>query len=411
MQGPMQRPGQDPMPDQGAGQGPMQSQNQGPMQSQNQGPMQSQNQGPMQGQMRGPLQGFMRRFGPPRELAPKFMVRTDSPKRYWVGVRLGPMREDLPGMMRPVTLVAVSDSLSGSGLFVDLPPWLMVGAGAIILSALFWMPLARSIARSVSQMTQATEAIAAGRFDTRVNERRPDELGRLGSAINRMASRLAGFVTGQKRFLGDIAHELCSPIARLQLMLGIFERNAAEKDRERVEDLREEVVRMSDLVNELLSFSKASLQPASVKLAPVAVLEIAERAARREGAESVQCEIDPALRAMADPDLLLRALANLVRNAVRYAGGAGPITIRAGREGGDVLIRVVDCGPGVPPDSIPRLFDPFYRPELARDRESGGAGLGLAIVKTCVESCQGSASCRNLEPKGFEAVIRLRAEA
>jgi two-component system sensor histidine kinase CpxA len=195
-------------------------------------------------------------------------------------------------------------------------------------------------------------------------------------------------------------------------MLGIFDQNATTaRDRERLEDLREEVTRMSDLVNELLSFSKASLQPSAIKLAPVAVLEIAERAARREGADSVQCEIAPDVRAMADPDLLLRALANLVRNAVRYAGSSGPIAIRAERAGLEVIIRVVDNGPGVPPDSVSRLFDPFYRPELARDRETGGAGLGLAIVKTCVESCQGSVSCRNLAPKGFEVAIRLCAEA
>lgn len=366
--------------------------------------------GPFQGGGPGPLQGFMRqgRFGPMRAPAPKFMLSTDSPKRYWVGMRLGPMRED-SGPPRPATLVAVSDSLSASGLFIDIRPWLLMAAGAITISALFWLPLARSIARSVSQMTHATEEIAAGRFETRVSERRPDELGRLGGAVNRMAARLAGFVTGQKRFLGDIAHELCSPIARIQLMLGIFEQNATGRDLERVEDLREEVVRMSDLVNELLSFSKASLQPSAVKLGPVGVLEIAERAARREGAESVQCEMDPALQAVGAPDLLLRALANLVRNAVRYAGSAGPIRIVAAREGAEIAIRVVDSGPGVPPEAIARLFDPFYRPELARTRETGGAGLGLAIVKTCVESCQGAVSCRNLVPRGFEVEIRLKA--
>jgi two-component system sensor histidine kinase CpxA len=104
---------------------------------------------------------------------------------------------------------------------------------------------------------------------------------------------------------------------------------------------------------------------------------------------------------------LSRALSNLIRNAVRYAGHAGPIEISAERLADGIAIRVSDSGPGVPPSELSRIFDPFYRVEASRSRETGGAGLGLAIVKTCVEACRGTVQARNRNPTGLEVTLRL----
>ena len=93
----------------------------------------------------------------------------------------------------------------------------------VVFSVLFWLPLVRGMARSIRQVTEATARIAEGRFDIRLTAARADELGQLAQSVNQMAGRLAGFVQGQKRFLGDIAHELCSPLARTQVALGILE--------------------------------------------------------------------------------------------------------------------------------------------------------------------------------------------
>ncbi|HEY2952213.1 MAG TPA: HAMP domain-containing sensor histidine kinase, partial [Verrucomicrobiae bacterium] len=244
-----------------------------------------------------------------------------------------------------------------------------------------------------------------------VATRRSDELGRLGAAIDHLAARLAGFVTGQKRFLGDTAHELCSPIARMHVALGILEQRADEKQRPYVDDVREEVQHMSSLVNELLSFSKASLGAATIQLQPVPVLAIVDEVIRRETtpASDLKAEVPDDLAAMAEPELLKRALANLVRNALRYAGHAGRITIAARLHEGRVALTVSDAGPGVPEPHLAQLFDPFYRVDTARARETGGVGLGLTIVKSCVEACGGTVSCRNLKPTGFEAEITLAA--
>ncbi len=352
--------------------------------------------------------------GPPpgagRGRAPytKFMERVNDPVRFWVGVRVTVPERD-GGRMIPATLLAVSDSMSGGGLFLDLKPWIIIGLGALIFSVVFWIPLVHGITRSISQMTQATAQIADGRFDAQVPARRTDELGRLGASINRMAARLSGFVTGQKRFLGDIAHELCSPIARIQVALGILEQRADATQQACVDDLREEVQQMSALVNELLSFSKASLQQKEVALEPVALADLVRRVVGREAANAhVDVTVEETHGTLAAPDLLERALGNVVRNAVRYAGDAGPITIASTVTPSDVILAVSDLGPGLPAEALDKIFDPFYRPESSRSRDTGGTGLGLTIVKTCVEACQGTVTVRNRQPSGLLVEMRLR---
>jgi two-component system sensor histidine kinase CpxA len=253
-------------------------------------------------------------------------------------------------------------------------------------------------------MSKVAEQIASGRFDQQVAEDRTDELGVLAAGINRMASRLSGFVYGQKRFLGDIAHELCAPIARIQFALGILEHRTEPGT---VDDLQEEVRQMSGLVVELLSFSKAGMQPASRPLVSVDIAGIVKETVTREGA-AVEMTVEHGLKAMADPESLSRAIANLVRNAVRYAGESGPIEVAARSESGEVAITVADRGPGIPEEEVDRVFTPFYRVETSRDRKSGGVGLGLSIVKTCVEACKGTVRCRNRVPSGLEVEIRLR---
>jgi two-component system sensor histidine kinase CpxA len=234
-----------------------------------------------------------------------------------------------------------------------------------------------------------------------------DELGTLSQAINNMAQRLDGFVTGQKRFLGDIAHELCSPLARLRVALGILEERVSGSQHPDVSRAAEQADEIAALVNELLSFSKASLGATHAKLQQVPLRALVDLAVRREvsDGEQVEVKIAPDLRVEVEPELLTRALANLLRNAIRYAGMAGPITIAAEPRDGLVALMVSDCGPGIPEAELQRIFDPFYRLDASRDRETGGVGLGLAIVKTCVEACQGTVIAENRRPTGFQVTI------
>jgi two-component system sensor histidine kinase CpxA len=262
-------------------------------------------------------------------------------------------------------------------------------------------------------MDHATEAIAEGRFDVQVTHSRRDELGHLGAQINRMAARLEGFVKHQKRFLGDIAHELCAPIARIQFALGILEQRAGDAHQADVDVLREEIQEMSALVNELLMFSKAGMQPVETPLKRVDIASVVNRAIAQQvpGQAEWMVAIEPDLAAAAHEPYLLRAISNLLRNAVRYAGDAGPITVTARSAGDQVVLTVTDCGPGLPEESVNEVFAPFYRLESARTRDTGGVGLGLAIARSCVEACHGTIACRNRQPSGLEVTITLARAA
>jgi two-component system sensor histidine kinase CpxA len=167
---------------------------------------------------------------------------------------------------------------------------------------------------------------------------------------------------------------------------------------------------MSTLVNELLAFTKAGMQPRDIALSPVDLLPlVGEVLAREEATSRVTVSLAADLRVQADAALLNRALGNLVRNALRYAGNAGPIALAAAREGDLVVVTVDDLGPGVPAADLNRLGEPFFRPELARSRETGGVGLGLAIVRHSIAACHGEVRFANREPKGFRAEVRLTA--
>ena len=346
---------------------------------------------------------------PRRGPSPKFMLRTDNPTRYWVGVRL-PMIEQGRPRPRPATLLLVSDSMRGGGLFFDPTPWAVVGAGALLFSVLFWSPLVHGITHAIAKINQATRQIAEGQFEVRIDSQRRDKLGALAQAINRMAARLQGFVSGQKRFLGDIAHELCSPIARVQVALGILEQRADQKQLEYVGLVREEMEEMSKLVNELLSFSRAGLGPKQAQLVPVKLSDLARRVVEREApsGQNVEVQVDDSLVASADPELLSRAVANLVRNAATYASsGGGKIEVSAAAHAESISLIVSDRDPGVPENMLKRIFDPFFRVEASRSRETGGVGLGLAIVKTCVEACGGTVKASNRAPTGLRVEIEL----
>ncbi len=341
-----------------------------------------------------------------------FLEPSRAPSAYWIGVRLPPIYEPNSPVQRvpASTLLLRADSLWGAVGALDLTPWLVATAAAMGLSVVFWLPLVRGITRPLGELTRATEQIAEGKFDTRVDDGRRDELGRLGGAVNQMAAQLDRAATGQKRFLGDIAHELGSPLGRLQVAVSILEDQAAPALQPAVADVREEVQQMSALVGELLAFTKAGLRARGAELARVELAPLVADVLAREAAEGkVLIRVPAGLAVSADAPLLARALANLVRNALRYAGDAGPVTLTAQADGGVIVIAVEDHGPGVPPETLERLGEPFYRPEFARTRDTGGAGLGLAIVRGAAEACRGTVRFSNREPHGFRAELRLAA--
>ena len=337
-----------------------------------------------------------------------FLGTTDNPDHHWIGVRI-PIPAQNGHRHIHGFLIAAASSLLATPFFFDPKPWIAVACALALISVLCWLPFGRRLVRSVSRISSATGQIAEGQFRIQLPIARHDELGQLSASINRMAARLEGYVAGQKRFLGDTAHELCSPIARMQLAVGLLERVSDPALRATIADLGDDLQHMSSLVNDILSFSKAGLRGPEIGLEAVSLAQVAHSVLEREStaAAIIDNKIPAGLCVQANRDLLERALSNVLRNAVRYAGSDGPITLTADRKQAKTTLRVADCGPGLPADDLDRIFDPFYRLDGARGGDSGGVGLGLAIVKSCVEACQGSVLCRNLHPRGLAVEITL----
>lgn len=340
-----------------------------------------------------------------------FLAQGGSPNYYWIGSRI-PIHSGEEGPAIRGTLFLVADSLWRHGFFLSFAPAIGFVLAALTISALCWLPLIRGLTQSVRQMQKATGQIANGHFEVNVSESRSDEIGALGASINQMAGKLKSLIEGQKLFLAGVAHELRSPLARMELEVELLGRGALPGQQPQLTDLREDVEHLRGLVDELLSFTKSSMRGEQLPLVTVNVVDAVQHAASMEavGPWHAQIDVDENLQVLADHDYLVRAVANLLRNAYRYAGADGPVNVTAKRIGNNVSIVVSDNGAGVPERALEEVFKPFYRIETARDRKSGGTGLGLAIVRSSVEAMKGTVKARNLKPRGFAVEINLRAQ-
>jgi two-component system sensor histidine kinase CpxA len=336
---------------------------------------------------------------------PAFLVRAENGDGYWAGVLLHlPQGRGQP--RPPIMLLVRAERLDGSGMFFDFKPWLWGGIAVLILSLAFWTPFVWGITRYLHRLTIAADRIAAGQFKLSLPFRGNDELGNLGRSIETMADRLEHLITGQKRFLGDAAHELCAPLARIRTGLGILEMKLAGAESSALSSIEADTAELAALVNEILAFSRAGNH--SPTLRSVALMPLVQEVVAREDADiDVDLTIQPGLSTIADPVLLGRAIGNLIRNAAVHAGPRAKVTIGAVETSDSVSITVSDDGPGVPAAELSRIFEPFYRVDRSRSRDTGGSGLGLAIVRTATETCGGETTACLPETGGLAVTLRF----
>jgi two-component system, OmpR family, sensor histidine kinase CpxA len=324
--------------------------------------------------------------GGPRDNA-LFLARAAG--EYWFGVRVPSRSSDRQGILR-ATMFFVSPSFLTNSFFINLWPLPIAASIAALVTLACWAPFVHRLTRDVAALNVATNRIAQGHYEVRTPKVRGDEIGQLSASVEALAQQLENYLAGQKRFLGDVAHELCSPLVRVQFALGILENESGPEQRKQLEQLNGEVQHISNLVNEILAFTKAGLKNKAPVMEPVAVREIAKQALHRESSPHARVDLlVPAdLTAQANPDLLQRVLANLLRNAIRYAGEAGPITVDGRVEGERVVITVEDQGPGL---------------------HAGGSGLGLEIVKNCMTILNGAVAAENRKGGGLRVALSLPA--
>jgi two-component system sensor histidine kinase BaeS len=252
--------------------------------------------------------------------------------------------------------------------------------------------LSGRILRPVSELTAAAHRMRQGDLDVRVTARGDDEIARLGRAFNEMAERLAQDEHVKRQMIGDVAHELRSPVTNLRCSLEAMQDGLVAMDRDRIDILHSEALLLQRLIADLQDLAVADAGGLVIEKESVDLAEAVRHAAGVDSAGapvSVSIGADAA-RVTADAGRLDQMLRNIIGNARRHTPADGRIDVRAVRDGDHIRIDVADTGSGIPPEHLAHVFDRFYRADPSRDRATGGAGLGLAIVRRLAEAHGGT---------------------
>lgn len=297
-----------------------------------------------------------------------------------------------------------------------LPPhfWLQLFI-TFIVSGLVCYGLSWRLTAPVRRLRAATQGLADGALKSRVDvpmKGPGDEITGLGRDFNLMAARIEKLVLAHKQLVRDASHELRSPLARLNVALGLARKESPASAARSLDRIEHESDRLNLLITEILTLSKLE-EGIDVARGEFDLSELVEEVARDAEFEAcalnrqVRCEAMTAIPFQGSRELLSRALENVVRNGVRYTEEGTAVEILLEREADAVVLRVRDHGPGVPEEQLADIFRPFYRVAQARDRNSGGTGIGLAIAERTVALHGGAIAARNALGGGLEVEIRL----
>ena len=283
--------------------------------------------------------------------------------------------------------------------------FLVLGATGILcwIAAVGVISPIRRIAANIALFGQ-------GNLDVRVDTDRDDEIGQLGRSFNEMAERLQRLIMSERRLLGDISHELRSPLARLKFAMKLA--RTSSDPTAALERIERDVDRIASLVADIVEINVVEDAPALQDKREICVRDIIHEVVRdcSVEAEIRGCRIDVSGNVCAsvqgNPELLRRAVENVLRNGIRYSPEKSPIELNISENENHAVITIRDYGPGVPDDSLSRIFDPFFRVEEARNTNGGGSGLGLSIAKRAVCVHRGTICAENAAP-GLRVVISI----
>jgi len=274
--------------------------------------------------------------------------------------------------------------------------------------------VARSLTAPITAIQSATRKMADGDLAARADARtagRDDELGALARDFNHMASRTEALVGQQRTVLQDVSHELRSPLARLHLLLELSRQGANSDSQRQLDRAAREVTRLDTLIGEVLNLSRLETTLPGMATTPVwldaLIADVMEEHALEADARHITLSASTPVRlcVQGDAALLARAVGNVLGNAIKFSPAHRPIALSLSQHGEQALIEVRDHGPGVPPENISRLFQPFFRGHNAALAE--GHGLGLAIAQRIVSAHEGHIAAQNAAGGGLAVTLSL----
>lgn len=364
------------------------------------------------------------------------IIGTQNPPENVTAIAKNLLKNQLPseGIFKSGKLIVSHELLSTSGTFYRLAavseqpisyfvqiPWggLTIRlALAIFFSGLICYLLSMYLTKPLRSLGMAAKSIATGKLNTRVGHFRghnKDEIAELSNEFDRMAEQLEAMVRSKERLLQDISHELRSPLARLNIAMGLGKNktgNLAEAEFNRMEL---ESSRLNTLIGEILAFARLQENSTELKLSmtdiPKLISEIIKDANYEFGKNAVRITtgiIEPSVLQV-DKRLIHRAIENVVRNALHYSPEDKPviISIYHSADKKQVHIDISDRGSGVPTDQLNKIFNAFYRVDTSRTKKTGGYGLGLAIASRAIALHHGEIIAQNNQQGGLSVRITL----
>jgi histidine kinase len=247
--------------------------------------------------------------------------------------------------------------------------------------------LTRLILRPLKEITQSSQRIANGHYDERIAVPNSDELAAVAINFNQMAEALERIEQQRIALIGNVSHELRTPLTGIEGYLEGVMDGVMPNDTETFAQMYQEVRRLRRLVDDLQALSRVEAGQISLRLEPFDLIPVIERIINQlqpqAMAESLTVKFEgPATQSVcADPDRTAQVLLNLIGNAIRYTPEGGRVTIKVSRQQRLVQMMVQDTGIGIPAESLPYIFERFYRVEQSRSRSSGGSGIGLTIAR------------------------------
>lgn len=265
---------------------------------------------------------------------------------------------------------------------------------ALVSAIIVSLFVSRRVVTPIRQMMEASQRIAAGRYQERVEVVGTDELGQLAHSFNQMAATLEQTETMRRDLIANVAHELRTPLASIKgYMEGMID-GVLPAEPDTYQQIYHEADRLQRLVNDLQELSRVEAGAFELKRRPLAVAELVQQTAARlrpqfeEKGVSLTLDIPSDLSIVqADKDRLDQVLLNLVGNALQYTPAGGTVTVTAKTQtSAGLLISIHDTGVGISPEHLPHLFNRFYRVDKSRSRAGGGSGIGLTIAKHLIEA-------------------------
>lgn len=273
----------------------------------------------------------------------------------------------------------------------------------IILYILVYFHIKR-LFKPMQEIKKAVETVADGNFDLQIPIKRADEFGELAESFNKMANEIQAMLKYKDQLLSDVSHELRTPLTRMRLAAEMMEEGKEKESM--ISDLKD----MSHLVETLLESNRLNYGISSLNKQPFDLTELLSSLAseQADSIPAVHLQSSDSILINADLSLIKMLFRNLIENAIKYsAHQEEPVTIELKQQSEQVIISIKDHGMGIPEKALALIYEPFYRVEQSRSKNTGGYGLGLSIARKVVDTHQGKITIKNAKPTGIIATVEL----